>query len=459
MASVSTTELRARFARTLSRLYGREVPAYTTLVEVAHQVNADVAARLGAGAERLGSLDRVTAERHGAIRVGTPTEMAQVARVFGALGMQPCGFYDLRDASTSSVPVVSTAFRPTDPDELALNPFRVFTSLLATSDRRFFSAELSGRLESFLAARELFSPRLLELADRAGAGGGLAEADATEFLERAAGSFALSTEPIDRAWYEELAQISAVAADIGGVRSTHINHLTPRVLDIDALYAAMSARGIAMIDAIQGPPRWSGPDVLLRQTSFRALAEPRRFAEADGTISEGTLRVRFGEVEARGIALTPAGRARYDAGMAALDEAGAAYDSEAAAEIWGRHLPRTETELFDQGLGVYTVHTVADRPSVGPAPQVSVTELVRQGWLRTEPVVYEDFLPRSAAGIFQSNLTETGTKDASLSGADLDEDWLAGVLGRELHDPYDLYAAQHEASVRRALVDLGLAHP
>jgi glycosyltransferase involved in cell wall biosynthesis len=36
-----------------------------------------------------------------------------------------------------------------------------------------------------------------------------------------------------------------------------------------------------MIDAIQGPPKWDGPDVLLRQTSFRALAEQRLFREAD----------------------------------------------------------------------------------------------------------------------------------------------------------------------------------
>ena len=55
--------------------------------------------------------------------------------------MYPVGFYDLRDASKSSVPVVSTAFRPVDPDELAKNPFRVFTSMLANDDRRFFDAE------------------------------------------------------------------------------------------------------------------------------------------------------------------------------------------------------------------------------------------------------------------------------------------------------------------------------
>ncbi len=166
MTSVTPTQLRARFAEVLSGLYGIEVPAYTTLVKVSHGVNTDVAATMGRDAERLGSLDRVTAERHGAIRVGTPTEMAQVARIFAAMGMAPTGFYDLRDASSSAVPVVSTAFRPIESDELAQNPFRVFTSLLATGDRRFFSEDLSQRLQTFLAGRELFAPRLLALADR-----------------------------------------------------------------------------------------------------------------------------------------------------------------------------------------------------------------------------------------------------------------------------------------------------
>ena len=71
-----------------------------------------MAALDGESAERLGSISRVTAERHGAIRVGTPAELRQVAVVFAALGMHPVGFYDLRDAARSAVPVVSTAFRP-----------------------------------------------------------------------------------------------------------------------------------------------------------------------------------------------------------------------------------------------------------------------------------------------------------------------------------------------------------
>ena len=41
----------------------------------------------------------------------------------------------------------------------------------------------------------------------------------------------------------------------------------------------------------------------------------------------------------------------------------------------------------------------------------SLRELVEAGVLVPEPIVYEDFLPRSAAGIFQSNLTDEGTRD------------------------------------------------
>ncbi|WP_443677728.1 2-oxoadipate dioxygenase/decarboxylase family protein, partial [Mycobacterium montefiorense] len=55
--------MRERFAAGLSAMYAGEVPAYGTLVEVTEQVNSDYVAR-NPGAERLGSLRRVTAERH-----------------------------------------------------------------------------------------------------------------------------------------------------------------------------------------------------------------------------------------------------------------------------------------------------------------------------------------------------------------------------------------------------------
>jgi uncharacterized glyoxalase superfamily metalloenzyme YdcJ len=398
-----TWRLRDRFAAGLSAMYAHEVPAYTTLVEVSTQVNRDYAEQ-HPDAQRLGSLSRVTAERHGAIRVGTPQELAAVADLFSAFGMVPVGYYDLRDA-VSPVPVVSTAFRPVDGDELAHNPFRVFTSMLALQDPRFFDADLRARVQTFLDHRQLFDPALIARARMIAANGGCAVGEADDFVAQAVAAFALSHQPIDKSWYDELSRVSAVAADIAGVASTHINHLTPRVLDIDELYRRMTARGVTMIDVIQGPPRWDGPAVLLRQTSFRALAEPRRFRDDDGTIVEGSLRVRFGEVEARGVALTPKGRDRYDAAMAAA----------VPAKVWSQYFPATHDEMATQGLAYYR--------DGDPA----------------KPVVYEDFLPTSAAGIFRSNL------DRDAEAADVADDsgysmeWMAEAIGRHIHDPYVLY--------------------
>ncbi|MGZ6779508.1 MAG: 2-oxoadipate dioxygenase/decarboxylase family protein, partial [Mycobacterium sp.] len=304
-------------------------------------------------------------------------------------------------------PVVSTAFRPIDADQLEHNPFRVFTSMLATADTRFFSPELRRRVERFLAERRLFPAALITEARLIAEAGGAERKRAESFVAEAVGAFALSREPIDRGWYRELTAVSAVAADIAGVRTTHINHLTLRVLDIDELYRRMTVHGITMTDAIQGPPRWHGPDVLLRQTSFRALAEPRRFRDADGSVVDGTLRVRFGEVESRGVALTPKGRRRYDAATATADP----------ARVWGDYFPASHECMASAGLAYY------------------------HGGDPSKPVVYEDFLPASAAGIFRSNLDTDAHKadDEDNRAWDYSADWMAGQIGHHIHDPYDLY--------------------
>ncbi|MFC4015912.1 2-oxoadipate dioxygenase/decarboxylase family protein [Nonomuraea purpurea] len=452
MTPVPTWRLRAAFARSLSDMYGQEVPAYTTLVEVTSEVNSDVLRREGAAAQRLGTIERVTAERHGAIRVGTPRELRQVSQVFAALGLHPVGFYDLREAPVGSIPVVSTAFRPVDAAELALNPFRMFTSILTPDDRRFFDAELQEGLEAFLERRRLFPPELLALAERAERERELPAAAAGRFLELATAAFELSAEPVDRAWYRRLEAVSGVAADIGGLTSTHINHLTPRVLDIDELYRRMSCRGIRMIEEIQGPPRWHGPDVLLRQTPFRALAEPRRFVLPDGRVEPGALRVRFGEVEARGIALTPSGRDLYDAMLAEVDARLAATPGarrqDVARAVWAERLPDSEAELAARELGFFRYHLL-ERPRDGRRPPSDLAGLIGGGWIGVEPIVYEDFLPRSAAGIFQSNLAGNGSRDVTAEGSGRDARWMANVLERTVHDPADLYAEKSRESLRQ----------
>lgn len=450
--------LRAEFAIRLAKLYGDEVPAYNTLVDISREVNESFAAKHELDAERLGGLDRVTAERHGAIRVGSPAELAQVARVFGGFGQHPVGFYDLRDAA-KGVPVVSTAFRPIDSDELAMNPFRVFTSMLAHDDRRFFDAETQRRLEAFIGARTLFPDELLMLADSSIAQGGLEPDDANRFLDLATASFKLSDEPIDYEWYEHLEKISSVAADIGGVPATHINHLTPRVLDIDDLYLRLKKYGLDLIDEIQGPPDWEGPDVLLRQTSFRALDERRTFKYADGTVAAGTLRVRFGEVEQRGIALTEKGRDLYDRLVAEVDRRRREEQPErtrvqVALEVWREALPTTELELAAEGLGFFTF-----RRSEGSLPDsdsATIRELLESGAAVADPIVYEDFLPRSAAGIFQSNLRTEGTRDDAQIGTPWDLDRFSEVIGVTVADPIHLYARQQQASLDALSAETGL---
>src|SRR4029453_276464 len=106
--------------------------------------------------------------------------------------------------------------------------------------------------------------------------------------------------------------------------------------------------------------RWEGPDLLL---PFRALAERRVFREADGRITSGDLRVRFGEVEARGIAVTPAGRALYDELPIETEQAIRAASSgrltmqerdSIAAGIWHNRVPGSEKDLAAYDLAYFT---------------------------------------------------------------------------------------------------------
>ena len=64
-----------------------------------------------------------------------------------------------------------------------------------------------------------------------------------------------------------------------------------------------------------------------------------------------------------------------------------------------------------------------------------------------DPIVYEDFLPRSAAGIFASNLTDGGRVDADQGGAPRDVGWMSDVIGRQVNLPEDVYLRESLASL------------
>ncbi|WOI57806.1 VOC family protein [Palleronia sp. LCG004] len=449
---VSPDEIRARFARAMSGMYREEVPAYGTLVRLVETVNAetlaadpDLAARLSATDE----LDRIDEERHGAIRLGTAAELSTMRRLFAVMGMHPVGYYDL---SVAGVPVHSTAFRPVDPAALSANPFRVFTSLLRLD--LIEDADLRAQAATVLEGRRIFTPRCLELIDGAERAGGLAEADATAFVAEALETFRWHEKAhVSADLYRRLSDAHRLVADVVAFKGPHINHLTPRTLDIDAVQARMPDEGIAPKAVVEGPPRRAVP-ILLRQTSFKALEEAVAFEGDDG--AQGRHTARFGEIEQRGLALTPRGQALYDRLLAeararvtpAADGSNAARYVETLQDVFAG-FPDDPDTLRTEGLG-YFRYAPTGKTDDG-SPDRDAADLVAAGLLRADPITYEDFLPVSAAGIFQSNL---GDGAAQTFEADPSRERFEADLGAPVTDLHALYAEAEAASLAHARAEL-----
>lgn len=397
---VAPDAIRARFSAAMSEMYRAEVPQYGALLDLVAETNRRTLAadpKLADRYRRSGELTRLEGERHGAIRLGTAGELRMIGRAFAVMGMKAVGYYDL---AAAGVPVHSTAFRPVTDAALAANPFRVFTSLLRLE--LIDDPALRAEAETILAARSIVTPDAIALIEQAEREGGLNAARAADFVAELIETFRWhSTSTVDAGTYAHLLDAHRLIADVVSFRGPHINHLTPRTLDIDAAQAGMAAMGMAAKASIEGPPRRRCP-ILLRQTSFKALDEAILFPAADGTAVRGYHTARFGEIEARGVALTRKGRALYDAAL--------------AGEGDFADLPDDWDGLRGQGLAYF-----------------------RQTDSGFEPITYEDFLPVSAAGIFRSNLGEQEVRSGY--GAQANKALFEAALGRSLIDEFDLYDA------------------
>ncbi|WP_338477640.1 VOC family protein [Pseudomonas trivialis] len=445
-AHVSPDDIRKGFSKAMSDMYRDEVPLYGALLELVAETNRrvlDSDAGLAQQLQRTGEIQRLDMERHGAIRVGTAAELATLRRLFAVMGMQPVGYYDLTPAG---VPVHSTAFRAVHESALQSSPFRVFTSLLRLE--LLEAPELRAFAETALAKRSIFTPGALALIEHAEQQGGLNAAQADEFIRQALETFRWHhTATVTSAQYRQLSDQHRLIADVVAFKGPHINHLTPRTLDIDQVQAAMLGKGITPKAVIEGPPRRRCP-ILLRQTSFKALDEPIAFTDAHGSHS-----ARFGEIEQRGVALTPKGRALYDQLLnAARDELGA-FPSEANAgrytQLMEQHFqafPDDHGQMREQGLAYFRYFATeqglaargqADRPR-------TLEALLRAGHVAIEPLVYEDFLPVSAAGIFQSNL---GDAAQSHYAANSNQAEFEQALGCRTIDELQLYAQTQQRSI------------
>ncbi len=450
---VSPDDIRSLFAQAMSTMYRTEVPLYGTLVDLVAEINDAVLTANPALAEQLDRTDeraRLDQERHGAIRVGTAGELATLGRLFALMGMYPVGYYDL---SVAGVPVHSTAFRPRTAQALARNPFRVFTSLLRLE--LIENVALREQSAAILAQRRIFTDAALALIEQAEREGGLDEADARRFVIEALETFRWHGDAtVSLATYHALHDAHRLIADVVSFRGPHINHLTPRTLDIDAAQAGMLARGIDAKAVIEGPPPRRCP-ILLRQTSFKALEETVQFPSGDAG-DAGTHTARFGEIEQRGLALTPKGRALYDQLLAQARDSGGAgstgqdYPTRLAAAFSA--FPDDHDTLRREGLGYYRYAlTDAGRGTPAAVGDLPAEALIAAGLASADPIVYEDFLPVSAAGIFQSNL---GGDEQRAYAAHANRDAFEQALGMKVEDEFAIYErlqAESLASLRNAV--------
>ncbi|MBA4806672.1 VOC family protein [Brevundimonas sp.] len=435
-AFVHPDEIRSRFSAALSAMYRAEVPQYGELLTLVADINARTLKADPTTADRLaasGELGRLSQERHGAIRVGTADELATIARAFAVMGMVPVSYYNLAPAG---VPVHSTAFRPVDPAALARNPFRVFCSLLRLE--LIEDESLRQEAAAALARRDIFTPEARVLIETAETDGGLDADQADRFVSELLETFRWHAEAtVSAETYERLVAAHRLIADVVSFKGPHINHLTPRTMDIDAAQAAMPERGIVPKETIEGPPARACP-ILLRQTSFKALQEAVAFPSQDGGAVSGVHTARFGEIEQRGCALTPTGRALYDAALATKDFSA---------------LPDDWTALRRDGLAWFR-YRPTPQGLAARAETTDLAALIGLGHVVAEPITYEDFLPVSAAGIFQSNLGAEARGAAYAVDPARSDFELA--LGRSVLDEMALYQAEQDASVAATLKALGL---
>lgn len=470
---ISADLLRADFSQALSTLYQTEVPLYHTLLTLVAEVNHQTLMADDSLRQQLqhnGELDRLPVERHGAIRVGNAQELFTLRQAFAVLGMYPVGYYDLHPAG---LPVHSTAFRPIDEQALQISPLRIFTSLLRLD---LIEPALRAEIESLLDKRRIFTPRLLQLIDIHQIQQGLDEEQGREFITHLLETFRWHPEAtVSAAQYQRLQQQHPLIADIVAFKGPHINHLTPCTLDIDAVQATMMMRKIPAKAIIEGPPLRRCP-ILLRQTSFNALAENVAFPTTGGAVQSGQHHARFGEIEQRGAALTPQGRELYDRLLQQTQEQLGETVTLANAKRYQQLLshcfasfPDNVELLRQQHLAWFRYFLTPQAVTLQNKPQqvlnrATLNSFITDGIISYTPLTYEDFLPVSAAGIFRSNLSASMVT-AAVTQADSHEQRLTTdnkahfeqALGTTVCDEMQLYAEMERRSLQQCAMELGIS--
>lgn len=390
------------------------------------------------------------------------------------------------------------AFDPITRRALRKNPFRVFTSVLRPELIRGTRARSLAR--ELTSRRNIFSDKLLRLLDVAATQHGRLTleqsstftVEALKIFKWQGKSIALPKE------YQHMQAEHPVLADITCFGTSHINHLTPRTLDISIAQEMMEEEGMRVKDRIEGPPPRACP-ILLRQTSFLAIEESIAFPSSDpshrrdsASDVRGCHRARFGEIEERGAAVTKAGRALYDklvhkAMVSATSqpesirtdqshkEARESYDRllkdvfSQFPDDWDT-LRRRKLVYFSYRLAqdlnskpeIDGWHHAQDVERSGPDAGTELEDLVGKGMVEAIPITYEDFLPLSAAGIFQSNIgsptsgTSAGDEDTTSPLCNPDVGGMEEAMQTPILNSDVMYESMQQRSIDECANELGI---
>jgi uncharacterized glyoxalase superfamily metalloenzyme YdcJ len=110
--------------------------------------------------------------------------------------------------------------------------------------------------------------------------------------------------------------------------------------------------------------------------------------------------------------------------------------------------------IRQQGLAYFRYSLTGLHSSAAGARIKTLQDLISSGMVRFAPIVYEDFLPASAAGIFQSNLGEQ--EQSTVCGGEARQEFEKS-LGAGVGDYWDLYAKMERETLKEISDVLGYA--
>jgi uncharacterized glyoxalase superfamily metalloenzyme YdcJ len=300
----------------------------------------------------------------------------------------------------------------------------------------------------------------------------MGEMDQTAFITRATGALERLAVFADRDYmhltFKHLSAKQIDALKPGRLRPGSIGQiisaLVTRLTEPDLRLSELKHAGFK--DFTEGPSE--DTPVLLRQDAYKALTEPVTFTNPDGSVVQTVHTARFGEIEQRFYATTPAGRSLYDTCLTQADAAREkdpalpkrdfpAYQAVYAAPF--KPFPKTLRELILAGLVYAHFSPTPAGLAAAKAGKLSTTDhlaLYRDGHLAADGLRYEDFLPVSAAGIFASNLNQYGTKSTAATKPTYTQAQLEEVMGKKIITADATYAGLQAQSLLASYAALNL---